>query len=113
LDDTIKGEILCGRSIVAKRFLPGNAPGACHVLFVSRSEKSRLAELLNDLKKKPILTVGDLDQFCQKGGMINLILSSDGTVKPEINPDADRLSGVQISSKLLHLPMVRIVKTER
>ena len=112
LDDVVKGEAVNGRPIVIKRFQSGDDPSACHVLFVSRSEKDRRSSLLETLKKKPVLTVSDLDQFCQQGGMINLVLSAGGTVKPEINPDAARAAGVQISSKLLNLPMVKLVKTE-
>ncbi len=79
---------------------------------MSRSEKDRLSRLLEELKQKPVLTVSDLDQFCQQGGMINLVLSAGNTVKPEINPDAARSASVQISSKLLNLPLVRLVKTK-
>jgi hypothetical protein len=112
LDDVVKGEVINGRSLVVKRFPSGDTPAACHVLFVSRSEKARLPDLRAELKQKPVLTVSDLDQFCQQGGMINLVLSAGGTVKPEINPEASRSAGLQISSKLLNLPLVRLVKTE-
>lgn len=112
LDDLVNGEIINGRAIEIKRFPGGDDPNACHVLFISRSEKDRLSRLLEELKQKPVLTVSDLDQFCQQGGMINLALSAGNTVKPEINPDAARSAGVQISSKLLNLPLVRLVKTK-
>lgn len=57
-----------------------------------------------------MLTLGDLDQFCQQGGMINLVLSPGGTVKLEINPAAARAAGVRLSAKLLNLSSVRVVK---
>ncbi len=112
LDDLMNGERINGRFIVINRFQSGDDANACHVLFVSRSEKDRLSRLLEELKQKPVLTVSDLDQFCQQGGMINLVLSAGNTVKPEINPDAARSVSVQISSKLLNLPLVRLVKTK-
>jgi hypothetical protein len=113
LDELVQGESINGRSMIIKRFPAGSDPADCHVLFVTRSEKDRLSSLLKALKKKPCLTISDLDRFCQQGGTINLVLSASGTVKPEISPDAARAAGVQISSRLLNLPMVRLVKAER
>ena len=112
LDELVKGESVNGRPLVVKHLQSGDAPSDCHVLFVSRSEKDRLSSVWAELKQRPVLTVSDLDQFCQQGGMINLVLSASGTVKPEINPEAARSAGVQISSKLLNLPLVRLVKTQ-
>ncbi len=112
LDEVVKGESINKRPLLVKRFKLGEDLSMCHVLFVSRSEKERLATLLATLKDKPVLTLGDPDRFCEQGGMINLVLSANGTVKPDINPDAARAAGLQISSKLLSLRMVRLVKTE-
>ena len=111
LDELVAGETVYGRRIAVKRFNRGMDYSACHVLFISRSEKDRLAEMLESLKNKSVLTVSDLDQFCEQGGMINLALSSGGTVQPEINPTVARLAGLQISSRLLNLPTVRLVET--
>lgn len=112
LDDVVKGESVNKHPLVVKRFQPGEDLSLCHVLFISRSEKERLPALMESLKNKPIMSVGDLGRFCERGGIVNLVLSTDGTVKPEINPDAARAAGLQISSKLLNLRMVRLVKTE-
>ena len=113
LEDLVKDELVYGRSLVVRHFQPEEDFSASHVLFISRAEKEWLPALLASLKNKLVLTVGDLDRFCEQGGMINLVLSSSGTVQPEINPAAARLTGVQISSKLLNLPTMRLVQTER
>jgi hypothetical protein len=112
LDDLVKGESINGRPIVVQRLAHGEAPSVCHVLFISRSEKKELLPWLQNLMKRPVLTVSDLDGFCEAGGIINLVLSSSGTVRPEINPEAARAAGIQISSRLLKLPTVRLVKTQ-
>ena len=112
LDDLVKGETVNRRPIVTKRFPSGAEAFDCHVLFISRSEQDRLPQVLKAMQGRPVLMVSDLDQFGQRGGMINLALSAAGTVKPEINPEAARAAGVPISSKLLNLPSVRLVKTE-
>lgn len=112
LDNLVKDETVCGRPLVVKRFRDGEEVAGCHVLFISRSARESLPALLANLKHKPVLTVGDCDRLCEQGGMINLVLSANGTVQPEINPAAARLAGVQISSRLLNLPTVRLVQTE-
>ncbi len=111
LDDLVKGERIKQHPLVVRRFRSGEDCTPCHVLFISRSEQASLPDLLGSLKQKPVLTISDLDQFCQQNGMVNLVLSAEGKVKPEINPGVVHDAGLEISSKLLNLPMVRIVKT--
>jgi len=46
----------------------------CHLLFIMKIEEVELNELVQEISKKKILTVGDnLPGFCQSGGMINLV----------------------------------------
>ena len=111
LDELVRGELVGGHPLLVKHLQPGDDPAACHVLFLSRSVAERLPALLEALKHKPVLTVSDIGQFCQRGGMVNLALSSERTVRPEINPDCARAAGVEISSRLLNLSVVRLVKS--
>ena len=110
LDELVSGEAIDGHRLVVRRLKPDEDFSPYHVLFICRSEKDRLPTLLATLKKKPILTISDLDRFCEQGGMINLALAAGGTVQPEINPAAAKLAGLQISSHLLSLPKVRLVE---
>lgn len=111
LEDVLKGQTLKGRKLVLRRLQAVDDASACHLLFISRSEKDRLPALLIALEKKSVLTISDFEGFCQRGGMINLMVSGDGTIKPEINPEAARAAGLQFSSKLLKLPTIRIAST--
>lgn len=111
LDAVVAGESVDQRPLVVKRFKPGQDLSAAHLLFVSRSEADRLSDLLADLKQKPVLTVSDTKDFCELDGMIRLSISRRGSLKLEANPGSALASGVRISSKLLNLPMVKIVKT--
>ena len=49
-----------------------------------------------------ILTVGDSDDFCNEGGMIQFIIENN-QVHFAINNEAARAAGLKISSKLLIL----------
>ncbi len=74
----------------------------CHVLFISRSEKSRMSRILQELGEAPVLTVADTDGFLDRGGIINFILEGS-KVRFESNQEAAERAGIKISSKLLRL----------
>jgi hypothetical protein len=109
LDETVKGEAVRGRHIVVKRLALEDDPKACHILFISRSEKDRVNALLEGLKHAPVLTVGEVDTFCERGGMINFV-RQDQNIRLEANRAGAEDAGLKISSRLLTL--ARLVKTE-
>ena len=83
---------------------------ACHILFISASEKNHLPFVLKPLKGASVLTVSETDTFARDGGMINF-LDGGNRVQLEINLDAADEAGLKISSKLLSL--AKIVRNER
>ncbi len=96
-----------GRPLKIKRFKSMEELETCHILFISASEKGRIENMLKRLNQMPVLTVGDVAGFTQRGGMINLVKSGK-KVRFEINREAAEKTGLKISSKLLKL--ARIVK---
>ena len=44
----------------------------CHLLFISKSKKKYLKTILNDVEKKPILTISDMKFFANNGGNIEI-----------------------------------------
>ena len=56
----------------------------CQVLFISSSESGRLKEILTTLRGASVLTVSDLPQFTQHGGMVQFVLVQD-RVRFEVN----------------------------
>lgn len=75
---------------------------SCHILFLPATERSAEDELLRAVAGSSVLTVGDADDFCQAGGMIQFILEND-RVHFQVNNEAARAAGLKISSKLLTL----------
>jgi hypothetical protein len=75
----------------------------CDTLFIASSEKKSLTAILNAVKEQGMLTVADTGGFLEAGGMINLLLDPDRKICFEINLDATRQSGLEVSSKLLRL----------
>lgn len=104
-----QGKTALGHPIVLKRLSPGDEPGECHVLVISGIEKRYLPGILEQAKRKPVLSVSDMPEFAQAGGVIGLV-EQQGKVRFEVNLKAARLSRVRISSQLLKL--ARIIKEE-
>jgi len=55
------------------RHLDADAIGRCRAVFVARSEASRLEEVLDALRGKPVLTISDIEEFAEQGGMVGLV----------------------------------------
>ncbi|GLI38939.1 DUF4154 domain-containing protein [Geobacter hydrogenophilus] len=104
---SIKGKTIHGRKLLINKFKDVDDIRDCHILFVSSSEKNHLSRIMPFLRQAKILTVGDMRKFAQKGGVINFVVEND-KVGFEINVDAGKRAGLQISSKLLSL--ARIVR---
>ena len=102
LENTAKVETLRRRAIQIRHLATVNDAKACRILVVSKSQKKQLPEILDTLRSEPILTVGDIDDFAQLGGMI--AFKKEGSrIRFQINSDAATRVGLKISSKLLHL----------
>ena len=105
LEKVVEGKTIGGREFVILRLKAWRAGAPCHVLFIAASEKSRLRLILGSIRQDNILTVGDMPDFCQSGGAVNLNVV-ESRVKLEINVDATARSGLQVSSKLLSLARI-------
>ena len=102
LDETVAGELVRGRPIRIQRFTRSSQIGVCHVLFVSGSQARRMQGTFRTLSGKPILTVGDADEFADEGGMVQFV-TSRGRIRLRINVQTVRDAGLTISSRLLNL----------
>jgi hypothetical protein len=74
----------------------------CHVLFIGASEKTHLGAILDPIRTFGILTVADMPEFLEAGGMINFVIH-DKKVRFEINTAAAKRAKLQIRARLLRL----------
>ncbi len=100
-----KNQTVNGRPLVVRYLAPNENPRSCHILFVSRSEAPRLGPILKTAKGSAALTVSDLDQFLEQGGMIHFYLESD-TVRFAVNLEAAAGAGLKLSPRLLKVAKV-------
>lgn len=106
--EPLNGKQIKGRTLAVKQIPSGKELEQCQIVFICPSEKSRLPEILGQLKDARVLTVSEIEGFAEQGGIINFI-SEHNKVRFEINPDAARRTGLNVSSELLKL--AKLVKS--
>ncbi len=74
----------------------------CQIIFITRSAKSNTRKILSYTKDSHSLTVGESDDFLEKGGMINFVRKGD-KIRFEINVAAYETAELRISSKVLRI----------
>jgi len=100
--DGLRAKTVKNRKVVVKRISGPSETGGCHVLFISQADEDRVNDLLLSLKGRPALVVGDTERFVRRGGMIGFFMERNKVVF-EINENAAKKAGLQISSQLLKL----------
>jgi hypothetical protein len=105
LEQIIHDETINNRKLVIRRSTREAELTSCHLLFVSKSEQGRVDQILATLNQASILTVGEMEQFAFRGGIINFFLEGS-KVRFEINPAMAKRNGLKISSQLLKLGRV-------
>jgi hypothetical protein len=100
LEEAVQGEQVNARPVIIEHYRRVEDVKTCHILFVSRSESSRLRFIFARLKGRNILTVGDADRFAEHGGIVGFFMRNQ-RVGFKINLEAAREAQLTISSKLL------------
>jgi hypothetical protein len=104
----LNGKMVKGRRLVVRQLDSVRDAQRCQIIFVSSSEKPRLQEIFESLRSARVLTVGETQGFADGGGIINFI-EENNKVRFEINAEAARRTGLNISSELLKL--AKLVKS--
>jgi hypothetical protein len=111
LDSAIAGATIRGNGVVARRIAKPQEIDGCRILFISNSERDRLQEVLMAIDKARVLTVSDIPQFSEHGGMIQFVLDRS-RVRFEINVTNAENAGLNLSSELLKVA-TRVTRTTR
>lgn len=100
LDNIVANEVIDGHPLEVVRVADVSDARSCAILFISRSEASQIEKDLSLLNGLPVMTVSDMPEFLERGGMIQFVLMED-RVRFEVNLDAAEKCDLQISSQLL------------
>ena len=102
LDDIVRGNRIDNRPVTVRRVSKVGELEGCEVLYISASEAPRLRSILAALPQAPILTVSDVPQFVERGGMIGLVMANR-RVQFEVNAEAAERAGLMLGSQLMRL----------
>lgn len=105
LDKVLTNKTVKGRSFVVLRFREPGDIKQCHILFIPKTEKARLAEILKKAELWPVLTVGEDEGFAKAGGMVNILIEKEKP-KLEVNSEATEKAQLAINSKLLKIATI-------
>jgi hypothetical protein len=102
LNTTIAGETVGGHNVAVKEIASPQEAAGCRMLYISSSEERRLSAVVSGLGTLPILTVSEIPQFSEHGGMIEFVMEGN-RVRFEANPAAAAAAGLSLSSSLLRV----------
>ena len=102
LEKTVMNKMMNGHPFAVKQCQTLSELKRCHILFISQSERKRLAEILRVVRGERVLTVSEIEHFLGPGGMIQFLMEGN-KVRFAINDSAAKTAGLRISSKLLSL----------
>lgn len=74
----------------------------CQAIYIHEMRQNLLSQVFNDLKRRPILSLGSTEGFAENGGMIGL-RKVNGKLAIDINLRVTNEAGIVISSRLLSL----------
>lgn len=100
IDSIASGEALDGKRLSIVRVSSAIEAQPCRILFIGRSEQVRVGSILATVNKWPILTVSDMPDFLDHGGIIEFVMQGD-RVRFQVNLAAAEHSGLLLSSELL------------
>jgi hypothetical protein len=103
--DTIRNKKVKKRPLSLKTDTTLSDVTQCQVLFINKSEINQLARILKTMNNQPMLTVSDIDQFADRGGMVSLLKEGD-SIKLTINLCVAKQAGLIISSRVLALATI-------
>jgi hypothetical protein len=96
-----KGEPLSPLYVVRKNANDPDNFSECNVLYISASEqKANIDDMLKKVKGKQILTISNLTDFAENGGIVGFVIKNGG-VKIHINEKSAAESNIIIDSDLL------------
>ena len=101
LDETLEGRIEQGRPFEIFRNTRLDASPSCQILYVAFDQPVQRRAVLAALQHRPVLTVGDADDFLLEGGMIRLQVGE--RVEMSINLDQAKAASLRIQTKMLEV----------
>lgn len=105
LQEVLKGKVANGRPIKVMLLKSLGELPDCHIFFLSRAERARVDEVLTRARGTTTVTVGEVDQFAHRGGIVNFIRQNDA-FRFEVNLVGAERAGLKVSAYLAGMATV-------
>jgi len=105
LEEQLRARNVEGHPVEIRKLRPGDAIGACQIVFIPLRARDQAASIVMGLKGSSTLTVGETKGFAVQGGIINFAVEGN-RVHLEVNPIAAKRAGLTISSRLLNIATI-------
>ncbi len=102
LVDLTRDQTVDGHPLQVRRTNLDQPLDQCHVVYGAALDANRAQRLIHEASGRPILTVSDVSDFAQRGGVANFFIDG-GRMRFAVNPAAADRAGLRISSRLLTL----------
>jgi hypothetical protein len=104
LGSLLKDKKAHNRSFVVKKLGAASEAANCHLVFVAKGDSRKTAAIAEAAQGKPVLLVGESDDFLTNGGMINIVQDEkQKQLRFDVAPKPAEKAGLTISSHLLRL----------
>ena len=117
LENNLKSKTLFEREIQVVSYSTSDEYSQSHLLYISPSEERNLGDILAALNGKTVMTVSDISNFGEYGGMFGFTYqrspeprTNDLILKFQINADVAKAAGIKVSLALSKLG--KIVSTK-
>jgi len=105
IDETVKEEKVLGHIIKVIRFTSIQDVKNCQILFINSNDSRYVRDVIASVRGKKVLTVSDLSNFVDIGGIIQFFLENN-KIRLKINLISAKENGLNISSKLLWVSQI-------
>lgn len=103
--DTFSSRVSQNKSLSVEHLQSIKNIEQCHAVYICQSERKKLPKILEVIKRVPVLSISDMNDFAERGGMIGF-KPKNRKVGIVINVNAAQMAGIKISSKLLEVSTV-------
>lgn len=102
LEKTLENKRIGARSLRVRHPRHTRELAGCQLLFISHDESRHTANVINEVRNTPVLTVGESDDFLHNGGIIRFCWEGN-KLRFDISRTAGEAARLKISSRLLML----------
>jgi len=103
LKSRLAGQKVGARNLNIKQLSASDGYDDCDALYITNSKEVNFNGVLQKIKGKTILSIAEIEGFCVKGGIVNLVEGTNGNYLFQINQQRALEEKIHISSKLLKL----------